>query len=260
MALVACSAVAVAAAGGGAAATGLAAVALISPLQWGLLLLSVLLSGYLGSRCLFEAQRTMHASSAQPFLAPQPLFAALWAPPPLFGSSTPALCEEPVSTLGAPPPRRGHRPLPRRRRRPDGERCRHRLHRHRRRRLLHRRACHASRRGCSRFTGHARRRCSRMPKRELRRASAEACDAGGGGGGGVGAAGGGVVSGGGGGGGVASGVGVALIWAGQRVSSSWLAAAPRARLYHSRLFAHGNTSRVPCERRPAGEIDSSVLR
>ena len=82
MALVACSAVAVAAAGGGAAATGLAAVALISPLQWGLLLLSVLLSGYLGSRCLFEAQRTMHASSAQPFLAPQPLFAALWAPPP----------------------------------------------------------------------------------------------------------------------------------------------------------------------------------
>jgi len=176
----------------------------------------------------------------------------------LFGSSTPALCEEPVSTLGAPPPRRGHRPLPRRRRRPDGERCRHRLHRHRRRRLLHRRACHASRRGCSRFTGHARRRCSRMPKRELRRASAEACDAGGGGGGGVGAAGGGVVSGGGGGGGVASGVGVALIWAGQRVSSSWLAAAPRARLYHSRLFAHGNTSRVPCE--PAARRARSTPR
>jgi len=71
--------VAIAAAGGGATATGLAAVALISPRQWGLLLLSVLLSGYLGSRCHFEAQRTMRASSAQSFLAPQPLFAALWA-------------------------------------------------------------------------------------------------------------------------------------------------------------------------------------
>lgn len=64
---------------GGASAATVGAVMLISPSSWGLLLLSVALSGFLGSLLQYEAQRTLPASNAQPFLAVQPLFAALWA-------------------------------------------------------------------------------------------------------------------------------------------------------------------------------------
>lgn len=56
--------------------------------QWTLLLLSCLLSGFLGCLAQFRGQTTLGAASAQPLLALQPVFAACWAA---------ALLSEPLS-------------------------------------------------------------------------------------------------------------------------------------------------------------------
>ena len=67
------------AARGGPCAGALRALGAVSPMQWGLIAMSVLLSAFLGSLCQFEAQRTLPAASAQPFFSFQPLAAAMWS-------------------------------------------------------------------------------------------------------------------------------------------------------------------------------------
>jgi len=57
----------------------LANLGAITPWQWGLMGVSTFVSAFVGSMLQFQAQRTVSAANAQPFLALQPMFAALWS-------------------------------------------------------------------------------------------------------------------------------------------------------------------------------------
>jgi len=56
----------------------LSSLFLITPMQWSLILVSCVASGFLGSSLQFQAQKVVPAASSQPFFALQPLFACGW--------------------------------------------------------------------------------------------------------------------------------------------------------------------------------------
>ena len=62
----------------GASRAILAALPLITPTQWALIVLSCIASGFLGSSLQYQGLKTLPAASSQPFFALQPLFACVW--------------------------------------------------------------------------------------------------------------------------------------------------------------------------------------
>lgn len=64
---------------GGPSAATLLQITKIAPKQWALMALSVFLSAFVASALQYEAQAVIPAANAQPFLALQPIFSAVWA-------------------------------------------------------------------------------------------------------------------------------------------------------------------------------------